>query len=112
MKTLTLYCDDGSEIELPHKWEICSHCRGDGKSSSHLGAFTSSEWNEMDIEWQELYIAGRFDQDCPHCEGGKVKVPDWSRMTKAQRKKWNAQCRAEAEVYAEERAERRMMGGW
>jgi hypothetical protein len=106
------YCDDGSEIKLPHKWEICSYCRGEGKSSAYLGAYTTEEWDQMDTDWQEDYIAGHFDRACEHCAGGKVQVPDWSRMTKPQRKQWNAQCRAEAECRAEERYERRMMGDW
>ena len=34
MKTPTLYCNDGSEIELPSKWTICRHCQGEGTSTA------------------------------------------------------------------------------
>src|SRR6185437_12042629 len=27
-KTPILFCDDGSEVELPSKWMICSACQG------------------------------------------------------------------------------------
>jgi len=103
----------GEEVvtPLPYKWEICSHCRGEGSSSAYLGAYTSDEWNQMDYEWQEDYIAGRFDHPCEHCEGGKVRVPDMSRLTPQQRKAWREQSRAEAEYEAECRAERRALGG-
>jgi len=109
---IILHCDDGSERELPHRWEICSHCRGDGTSSAYLGAYTSDEWREMDDEWQEDYIAGRFDRPYPHCENGKVRVPDYKRMSKADARLLREQYRAIAECDAEERAERRMMGDW
>jgi len=105
--------ETGEEVvtSLPYKWQICSHCRGEGSSSAYLGAYTSDEWNQMDYEWQEDYIAGRFDRPCEHCEGGKVRVPDMARMTPAQRKGWRDQERAEAEYEAECRAERRALGG-
>jgi hypothetical protein len=111
MKRLVIYDDDGGEREIPHKWEICSYCRGDGTSSAYLGAFTRDDWDQMDTEWQEDYIAGRFDRACPHCEGGKVRVPDYSRMSKADKKAWRAQERAAYEVEQEEACERRMLYG-
>jgi hypothetical protein len=102
-----LFCDDGSELVLPNKWEICSHCRGEGKSSAYLGAFTRDDLDEQGSEWCEDYFAGRLDCACKHCGGaGKVSVVDWSKLTKAQKREWNAQVRAERECRAEERAER------
>lgn len=108
-KTPTLYCDDGSEIELPFKWEICGACRGEGKSSAYLGAFTRSEMDEEGPEFLEDYMAGRYDRACDGCGGaGKVKRVDWSKLTKQQKKDWNAQVRADRECAAEERMERLM----
>lgn len=62
--------DEEIEVELPAVWVICSHCRGEGKSSSYLGAITSDEWhNDWDPEEQERYIAGEYDRPCTACEG-------------------------------------------
>lgn len=108
-KTPTLYCDDGSGTELPFKWSICSGCDGHGKSSAYLGAYTRSEMDEAGPEFLEDYMAGRYDRACDRCEGsGKVRIVDWSKLTKTQRKAWNAQVRGEREDRAVERAERAM----
>jgi hypothetical protein len=92
-RTPILFCDDGSEIELPFKWEICSRCDGHNRNCEHVecdgGGFTSSEWED--------YLAGRYDRPCPYCEGGKVKVADRSRMTKAQWREFVAQERDDAD---------------
>jgi hypothetical protein len=105
----TLFCDDGSEIELPFKWIICSACQGHGKSSAYLGAYTQSEMDEAGPEFFDEYMRGGYDRTCDACEGdGKVRVVDWSAMTKPQRKAWNEQVRAERECRAIEAAERRM----
>jgi len=107
-KELILYCNDDSEIILPHKWQICGACEGHGKSSAYLGAYTQSEMDEAGPEFHDAYMAGEYDRTCDACGGaGKVKIPDYSRMTKAQRAKWKAQCRADDEIAAEEAAERR-----
>lgn len=108
-RTPVLYCDDGSEVELPFKWAICSGCDGHGKSSAYLGAYTQSEMDEAGPEFHDEYMRGGYDRTCDGCDGaGKVKVVDWAQMTKAQRSEWNAQVRAERECRAEEAAERRM----
>jgi hypothetical protein len=102
-----LFCDDGSEIELPTRWEICGHCRGSGKSSSYLGAFTQDDMAEAGPDFCDEYMAGRYDRACDVCDGsGKVQTVDHARMTKAQRAEWQAQCQADDAIAAEERAER------
>jgi RecJ-like exonuclease len=71
--------DEGLEIELPTRWEICDMCRGEGKESAYLGAFTSEDFAE-DYEFFEDYMAGRYDRTCEACRGtGKVKVVDEDR---------------------------------
>ena len=113
MKTPVLYNADDTTTELPFRWEICSTCRGHGKSSAYLGAYTQSEMDEQGPEFFEDYMAGRYDRACDDCSGeGKVKRVDWSKLTKAQKKAWNDQARADREVRAEVIHERRMLGGW
>ena len=113
MKNPTLFCDDGSEIELPFKWEICSVCEGRGKSSAYLGAYTRDDMDEAGPEFMEDYMAGNYDRACDACNGsGKVKVADRAKMTTAQRTEYDAQLKAEADCDAEERAERRQLGEW
>lgn len=78
--------EDGGEIEskeplvLPHVWEICSSCRGEGKSSAHLGAFTQDEWAREDDEFKQDYMAGFYDRPCEHCDGGRAKRVDTGRF--------------------------------
>ena len=108
MKTPTLFCDDGTETELPFRWEICGHCRGEGKSSAYLGAYTRDEMDEQGQEFFEDYMAGRYDRACDRCDGaGKVKRVDWLKLTREQRRAWNEQVRSDREMAAEEAAERR-----
>lgn len=105
-----LYCDDGSEIELPTLWQICGHCRGSGKSSAYLGAFTRDDFDQEGPEFFDDYMAGRYDRACDRCDGsGKVAVVDRKKLTPAQRKEWDEQRKADREVEAESRMER-MMG--
>lgn len=108
-KTPILYCDDGSEIELPTKWTICAACGGEGKSSAYLGAYTRDEMDEAGPEFMDDYMAGRLDQPCISCDGaGKHKVADGSRMTKEQRAAYRFQQQCEREDRATERMERAM----
>jgi hypothetical protein len=109
MRTPTLFCDDGSEIELPTRWEICAACRGEGKSSAYLGAYTSSEMDEAGPEFMDEYMRGAYDRPCISCDGlGRHKVADGTRMTKEQRAAYRFQCQADREIEAIHRAERRM----
>lgn len=110
-KSPTLYCDDGSEIELPFKWEICQACNGHGKSSSYLGAFTHDEMRDEGYEFMEDYMAGHYDRACDTCGGsGKIKIADRARMSKSHWREWKAQLQADAECEAESRHERMMLG--
>ena len=112
MEKPVLYCNDGSELELPTRWEICGVCQGNNVSTANVecdgGGFTSSEWAEQDEDFRDDYLAGRYDRPCPHCEGGKVRVADLDRMTPEEIKEWNEQCESFDEMYAIECAERKM----
>lgn len=109
MRVPTLYCDDGSETELPICWQICSACNGHGKSSAYLGAFTQSDMDEQGPEFFDDYMSGTYDRSCDRCEGtGKVAVADVSKMTKQQRTAYSEQRREDALDRSIERAERAM----
>jgi RecJ-like exonuclease len=109
-----LFCDDGSEIELPIRWEICTRCEGCGTDRGASvecdgGGFTSEEWAEQDDDFKQDYLAGRYDRPCAYCDGsGKVQRADRKRMTKEQWRDYVAQCREDALDRRIERMERAM----
>jgi hypothetical protein len=111
-KAPTLYTDDYPDgRELPFKWEICPHCQGHGKSSAYLGAFTRDQLDE-DPEFFEDYLAGHYDRACDHCQGGKVKVVDETKVSKEDLKLFEKQ---EEERHLNESIQRQEMlaeGGW
>jgi len=100
--------DDGEPVCLPYKWEICSHCSGEGRSSSYLGAFTWDDLHEQGDEFIEDYFAGNYDKECDCCEGsGKVAVADYKRMTEDQIKKYEQHLLDEIEYQSMINAEMR-----
>lgn len=104
--------DDGEFVQVPYKWEICSHCRGDGGSSAYLGSFTWEELNEEGPEFISDYFSGVYDRECECCGGsGKVAAPDHDKMTEEQEKKYHEYMQAEIEYESERRAEMRYFYG-
>lgn len=109
-----LFCDDGSEIELPSKWAICGACEGHGTDRGASvecdgGGFTSSEWAEQDEDFRQDYLAGVYDRPCECCHGsGKILVADYDRMTAEEIAAFDKQCEEDREMRAIERAERRI----
>lgn len=102
--------DEGYEIQIkvPCHWEICGTCRGDGKHSAHLGAITSSEWDEWDYEEQETYMSGGYDRTCEDCGGsGKILTEDYDKLPKEDRERLEKQDRDEYLYRQECEAERR-----
>ena len=98
--------EDGTELVLPMKWEICDCCGGDGAHSKRLGVINTEEWEPEELE---DYMRGTYDERCGECGGdGKVRVPDFDQMSEEQKRiveEWDRD-RAETEaIYA---AERRM----
>lgn len=59
-------------LSLLAKYEVCPTCRGNGKHSNHLGAFTQSDIDEMGEDWLHDYMAGEFDKVCENCKGQRV----------------------------------------
>lgn len=112
MRNFVIYNDDDTETPVPTKWEICRTCRGAGRSSAYLGAFTADQMAE-DPDFAADYAAGEYDRTCDRCGGsGKVKTVDRRAMSPAMRRQWYAQESARREVDAIHRQERLMEGGW
>jgi len=65
-------CNGTGNVELPCKYEVCPQCEGRGTSSAYLGAFTSEDWRELDDDFKEDYLAGRYDRACEACHGLRV----------------------------------------
>lgn len=112
--TVAIYTNRNQlDVEFPARWVICSHCSGNAKTSSHLGAFTSSEWRELDDEFKEDYVAGYYDQPCEPCKGlGRVQVIDEEKCTGWRKRillnAYYAEQRDDAEYEALRDFERRM----
>lgn len=114
---ITLYDEDGLPVEtkVPHIWEICYGCRGNGSNSSHLepdgGGFTQSEFAEAfeGPEEQGEYWAGSYDRPCEICSSsGKIQIPDLSRLPKKERERYKERLNDDARFEAEEAAERKI----
>lgn len=105
-------------------WIICRHCRGEGKSSGYLGAFSMAELHE-DPDFYEDYMSGAYDRPCEVCAGsGKllVKEPDPSHLNDDEIEEGDDPCDCRAcrderiawarESATERRAEYLMSGAW
>lgn len=103
--------EDGTEIELPTKWEICTVCRGNGQHAHAIdgNGITASEWAEWDCEEREDYLRGNYDSVCDDCGGsGKVREVDEAALNPETLKLWIDWSESIAQMRAEEAAERRM----
>lgn len=90
--------------DYPTRWVICGCCEGEGRSSAHLGDFSSEQLAE-DPDFAEAYFDGDYDRTCDECRGsGKVREVDIERLTPEQ----DAAFQIECEIAAERAAEARM----
>jgi RecJ-like exonuclease len=109
--------DEDDPPPLPHRWEICSRCRGEGKHCNPAidgNGLTREDFDE-DPDFAEMYFSGAYDVPCHECGGrGSVKVPDVSQMTFAQKRQYVLQLRGGRERDAAWESERylRMAEGW
>ena len=105
-KPPVLHMDDGSEIELPMIWEVCSVC--DGKGTHVNPAIDAGGLNTCDMDMDELadYFGGIYDQPCNSCRG-RTTVPavHWKQLTTEQREQYEAQLQADDDYRAEQLAE-------
>jgi len=103
--------DDAGRVHpIPTRWEICSHCDGEGHNARHLGAYTREEFDEsFDYDEQEAYFRGDYDRTCEHCRGsGKVRVAVESQMSPATLDAWRVYWDAEADYASLCAAEQRL----
>jgi RecJ-like exonuclease len=99
------------ERERPFNWVICDRCRGHGKhvNPNIDGHGLSREDFDEDPDFAEDYFSGVYDVACHECRGaGKVKVPDVSRMTFAEKREYVLELRDERESRADDNSERWM----
>lgn len=108
--TFTTYDEDDEEVTLTvasHK-EVCGTCRGEGKSSAYLGAF-SREDMDNDPDFYEDYMQGAYDRVCPECNGDRVvDVPDEKRTKPEVWAKFIEHCNEEVHYHSMCEMERRM----
>lgn len=71
---VTYLNDDGDEIELPAKYEVCPTCRGKG---THVNpaidghGLTREDFDE-DPDFEEAYFRGDYNVPCEECKGTRV----------------------------------------
>jgi hypothetical protein len=106
--------DDGADIVLPAKFEVCETCGGHGthvNPSIDAHGISADEFAE-DPDFAEDYFAGRYDVPCVECNGRNVAlVVDRDAAEKtcpAHLEAWDERIDSEAVYAAEVAAERRM----
>ena len=100
---------DIGDATYPAKYEVCPTCKGQGTSSAYLGAFTSDDMYELGPEFQQDYMEGLYDKECPECNGRTtVLVVDENRLTEQERDEVDRFYREMNNLKAMEAAERRM----
>lgn len=71
-----------ARFTLRFVWAICDYCEGEGGHSHRFGSYSADEWNELDDDFQEGYLSGRYDSSCEACGGsGKVRELDEDCLT-------------------------------
>lgn len=110
-KAPILYLDDGTELELPTRWEVCPTCDGRGSHvnpSIDAGGITAEEMHE-DPDFADSYFRGAYDVKCYQC-GGRTTVPavDWDALSPEHRAAYEKQLDDDAAYEAERLAEIRM----
>lgn len=105
-----LYLEDGSELKLPVKREVCPVCDGTGThvnpsiDSHGIGADEFAD----DPDFAEEYFGGVYDVVCNECGGRNVvDVVDIEALSPEHKALWEAQEQDRFDLEAEYAAERR-----
>lgn len=108
MEKLTVFTDEGEEIEIPTKYMVCSRCDGEGEHVNPAideHGISMEEFDE-DPDFKEDYFAGVYDVPCFTCKGKRVeRVPDWENMTPQMKSAWDDHL-----DYEREKEQERKMG--
>jgi hypothetical protein len=65
----------GMEVEVPFEWEVCPQCDGDGSvvdPNIDAGGLSRRDMRRRGPGFREDYFSGKYDVDCPRCEGRRV----------------------------------------
>lgn len=97
-------------------WAICSRCDGNAKVDhpAFANGITSTEWDQDWDEESRKNYHGFYDQPCPECRDGKVRVPNMAALTFAEKRVLVTQRRIErwrAESARDDAHVRRMESG-
>lgn len=85
MTTITLTTADGTDVQVPAKWEVCPRCQGDGTHDCWEGGMTGDEMAEQGPEFMDDYMNGVYSVACAACGGKRViAVLDRARATAEQ----------------------------
>lgn len=108
---ITIYNDEGEEIELPSKWEVCPDCHGNGVHVNRaIDGFSVDDECWQDEDFRVMYLCGGYDVQCETCDGLRVvPVLDESRCTPEQIAAYERDLQEEADYRQMQRMER-MMG--
>lgn len=60
------------KFDAPIRNEICSRCDGDGSVCDPAIDAGGIDFSSLDPEFEEAYMAGRYDIVCPHCKGNRI----------------------------------------
>jgi len=74
MKDITFEDDDGFEITLKTRYEVCENCRGKGTTVNPAidgHGLTAQDFHE-DPDFYEEYMSGVYDVPCFACKGLRV----------------------------------------
>ena len=111
-KRIKVELDDGTEVELPTKFEVCGRCEGRGthvNPSIDGNGLSQEDFDEAGPEFYEDYMGGVYDVTCYTCGGRNVvAVVDEERCNPAHLEAYRAHQQAEYEYRMEAAAERRM----
>lgn len=101
--------EEGENVTIHTKWEVCWHCKGSGSSSAYLGAFTADDMYELGDEFREDYMNGHYDRACPECNGRTtVREIDRDLTDESVLKEFDSYVKADSDVRQIEAMERRM----
>ena len=111
----TVVDDDGLEVVIPSRFEVCPTCEGKGTHDhpAFCNGITSDEWNgpDWDEDSRAQYLGGAYDVPCHECKGNRVVLmPDFDRLTPAQRALVDGHNQSMRELAECERSERIMCG--